>query len=206
MKARLKRGWSRTYPELTVGNSYRVLGVEGDDFRILSDAGEPILFCSRAFEILDRTLPTTWVREDDLDGRVWAYPRELSEPRNFFERYFDYDVSARQQLHLYVHQLCHLEGADAPPPPNRYLRVESRQPSEDPTAIYLELDDERLEVRRIEVFRDGRITYADGKGGSGPTELASRPRTTEDLMTPVVSIERAEFEALWNLALERDTK
>ena len=48
MKVKLKPGWSRTYPELTIGNVYRVLGIEGDDLRIINDAGEPVLYHPRA--------------------------------------------------------------------------------------------------------------------------------------------------------------
>jgi hypothetical protein len=77
MKAKLKRGWSRSYPELTVGNVYRVLGIEANNLRIISDAGEPTLFHPNAFEYVDPKQPSDWVEVRGDDGELYAYPPEL---------------------------------------------------------------------------------------------------------------------------------
>jgi hypothetical protein len=73
VKVRLKRGWSKTYPELTVGNVYRVLGISPEHFRIICDSGGERPFAD--------TTPTTitaaefeaaWSRameEDDADAQ-----------------------------------------------------------------------------------------------------------------------------------------
>jgi hypothetical protein len=40
-----------------------------------------------------------------------------------------------------------------------------------PVVLYSELDDNRFEVRKVEVFRDGRLGYADAVRSSGGTGL-----------------------------------
>jgi len=208
MRVRLKRGWSKTYPELSVGNVYRVLGIEADSLRIMSDAGEPILFYPTAFAFDDSALPTQWIAKRGEDGELYAYPPELHEP-GFFEKFFDYDKRARQTLHASVHQLCHDQIAVMPDPPNTYVRVDRRRANaEEPISRYSELDDDSWEVRKIEVFRDGRVTYADGKGSTGATKLGSQPAANADAARDselkATEIQRAEFEVVWNRALDSD--
>lgn len=81
MKVRIKHAWSRTYPELTLGNVYRVIGIEADDLRIISDAGEPILFNAKAFEFVDATHPATWISERGQEGELYASPPDRMEGR-----------------------------------------------------------------------------------------------------------------------------
>ena len=93
---------------------------------------------------------------------------------------------------------------------NTYLRVEWKHThADDPVMLYSELDEDRWEVRKVEVFADGRMTYADGRGATGDTQLG------EDQVPPVdeiaknaefapVVISRAEFETVWSKATDAD--
>jgi len=76
------------YPELTVGQPYVVIGIEGDDFRVLNDAGRPYLYPPRIFRVADRSEPSDWVEEIGDDGERYAYPAPLNAP-GFFEDFFD---------------------------------------------------------------------------------------------------------------------
>jgi hypothetical protein len=176
MKVKLKRGWSRTYPELTVGNVYRVLGIEAGDLRIVDDTGEPFLFSPLAFEVVDAAQPSSWVSERGKGGELYSYPPELRDPRCFFEEFHDDNKQVRQKFHAYLTNPCHAESAAAPEPPSSYIRVEWEHESpDDPITFYSELDEERWEVRKVEVFRDGRVAHAWGKGSTGTTRLGDQP-------------------------------
>ena len=78
MKVRLKRGWSKAWPELTLGNVYRVLGISNAYFRLISDAGDPILFNRNAFELVDPVQPSDWISEHGEEGELYAAPRTSS--------------------------------------------------------------------------------------------------------------------------------
>lgn len=84
-----------------------------------------------------------------------------------------------------------------------YLKVEWHHDFPDePVLLYSELDDERYETRKVEIFRDGRQTFASMEEFSGRTMLGEIP--TPNLgelaesgeFTPT-EIARDEFEAVW---------
>jgi len=210
MKVRLKPGWLKAYPELTPGNVYRVLGISIDSLQIISDAGEPILFNRTAFEFIDPVRPSNWVEERGTEGGLYAFPRELSEPRNFFERWHDGDHKIQMRLRHYVYELCRAERAQMADPPNRYIRVQwNHTDPEEPVTLFSELDEERREVRRVEVFADGRIGYANERGSFGRTRLAERPISTIDEIAAIpefepLEITRAEFDEIFDKALSAE--
>ena len=76
------------YPDLTPGQPYVVIGIEGDEFRILNDAGRPYLYPPSAFRVIDASEPGDWVMEYGDDGERYAYPAPLNHP-GFFEDFFD---------------------------------------------------------------------------------------------------------------------
>ena len=76
------------YPDLTPRQSYVVIGIEADDFRILNDQGRPYLYPSQLFEIVDSQEPKDWVTEYGDDGERYAYPPPLNNC-GFFEDFFD---------------------------------------------------------------------------------------------------------------------
>ena len=87
MTVKLRRKMAR-YPDLTPAQPYVVIGIEGDDFRLLNDAGRPFLYAARLFNVCDDTEPADWVSEIGDDGERYAYPPPLNDP-GFFEDFFD---------------------------------------------------------------------------------------------------------------------
>jgi hypothetical protein len=87
MTVKLRRTKAR-HRGLTPGQPYVVIGIEGDDFRILNDAGRPYLYSPGLFKILDAREPADWISELGHDGERYAYPAPLNEP-GFFEDFFD---------------------------------------------------------------------------------------------------------------------
>jgi hypothetical protein len=76
------------YSDLTAGQSYVVIGIEADDFRILNDHGRPFLYARDLFVVIDAREPSDWVVEVGDDGERYAYPPQLNIG-GFFEDYFD---------------------------------------------------------------------------------------------------------------------
>ncbi len=87
-----------------------------------------------------------------------------------------------------------------------YERLEWIHDHEDqPRFIYSELDDERYETRKIEVFEDGRIVkVSEDRPERGSTGLAVLPVPSVDEVNAIreeefhaEEISSAEFEDLW---------
>ncbi len=87
MIVKLRRRSARR-PDLTLRQPYVVIGIEGDDYRILNDAGRPYLYPCGLFAVLDAREPGDWVSEIGEDGERYAYPAPLNDP-GFFEDFFD---------------------------------------------------------------------------------------------------------------------
>ncbi|WP_412028759.1 DUF6881 domain-containing protein [Deinococcus yunweiensis] len=74
-----------------------------------------------------------------------------------------------------------------------------------PDLIAAELDGERYEIRKVEVFRDGRVQGVDRvRENMGSTGLADQPWTSLDSIVKdpsesfvVQPMSAVEFEALW---------
>ena len=84
-----------------------------------------------------------------------------------------------------------------------YLKVEWKHDIEgEPVLLFSELDGDRMELRKIEVYRDGRADRADFQGRSGSTKLSIEPLPSigdiaSDPQFIPESITREEFESLW---------
>lgn len=78
---------------LTPGRMYAVIGIEADDYRVLNDLGEPVLYSTDAFEVIDAREPADWISKAGDGGERYAYPPALSRP-GFFEDYFDREPAA----------------------------------------------------------------------------------------------------------------
>jgi hypothetical protein len=87
MIVKLRRKNSR-YPDLTPDQSYVVIGIEADDFRILNDQGQPYLYPCHLFDVVDPREPADWITEFGDDGERYAYPPPLNKC-GFFEDFFD---------------------------------------------------------------------------------------------------------------------
>jgi hypothetical protein len=88
-----------------------------------------------------------------------------------------------------------------------YLKVEwIHDFSEEPVDLYSEIGDNGYEVRKVEVFRDGHLQYADERHEAGGTSLSEAPVgaveeiAAQDGFRPHV-ISEQEFEAVWARAV-----
>ena len=71
-----------------------------------------------------------------------------------------------------------------------------------PTEIYSELDARRMEVRKVELFRNGSFGYASFTASKGPTKLGieSLPQISEIASQPEFKPRQSnaqEFESMW---------
>lgn len=88
-----------------------------------------------------------------------------------------------------------------------YIRVAwQHQEASEPIMLYSELDGERRELRKVEVFRDGRMGYACRafeRGGSRLAKMAMPPlaEIAGDPQFEPHEITAREFEAAWQMAV-----
>lgn len=78
---------------------------------------------------------------------------------------------------------------------------------EDPIDLYSELDTERYEMRKIEVFKDGRMGFADSVQSSIGTSLGEMPipeltEIASDKQFIPREISEVEFERVWQMAIK----
>ncbi len=85
----------------------------------------------------------------------------------------------------------------------KYIQVKWKHtfPAE-PVLMYIELDDNRWEVRKVEVFPDGSRGYASAAGSFGETGLGKVPvpplaKIAEDSEFEPIEISSDEFERIW---------
>jgi hypothetical protein len=71
MIVRLKRRSTR-YRDLSPRQAYVVIAIEGDQLRILNDAGHTYLYPPRLFACVDPREPDDWVEESGKDGERYA--------------------------------------------------------------------------------------------------------------------------------------
>ena len=90
-----------------------------------------------------------------------------------------------------------------------YLRCRWKHSFPDePTLLYSELDDERWERRKVEIFADRRARYADRHQESGDTRLGLVPVPTladiaVDPQFDPAEVSKEEFDLVWNDAVSR---
>lgn len=73
---------------------------------------------------------------------------------------------------------------------------------DEPHTLYSELDEDRMETRKIEVFGDGRVGYAPSSASGTSTTLAIEPlpelrAIALDPQFIPMEITRDEFESIW---------
>src|SRR5436305_14495714 len=90
-------------------------------------------------------------------------------------------------------------------PACRWKVVWRHESANDPVLLYSELDSERWELRKVEVYADGRMDRADAESRTGSTWLSVEPlppieeiRAQEPFEPETISA--AEFEAIWQAA------
>lgn len=88
----------------------------------------------------------------------------------------------------------------------RYLKVEwHHSHSDEPTVMLSEVDSDRVELRKLEFFRDGRVGFASAAACSPGTKLSEAPipplaEIAADPQFVPGEIAAAEFEAAWQKA------
>lgn len=91
------------YQGITPSEHYFVIEISQDDFRVMDDKGEPILYPKVLFEVLDMRLPSGWRYCEYADGEYHVEPLQTGRP-GFYEDFFCSDgdriaqASARQAL------------------------------------------------------------------------------------------------------------
>ena len=85
----------------------------------------------------------------------------------------------------------------------KYIKVEWLHDfNDEPITIYSEIDNDRNEIRKFELFRDGKIGYAINDieyGGSGLSEcpLPELDKIALDPQFKPFEITKQEFEKVW---------
>jgi hypothetical protein len=88
-----------------------------------------------------------------------------------------------------------------------YLKVEwIHDFIDEPILIYMELDYERNEIRKVEIYSNNKIGYADLNHEYAGTRLSLEPIPTideivEDEQFKPVEISNEEFEKVWSEAV-----
>ncbi len=86
----------------------------------------------------------------------------------------------------------------------QYLQVKWRHAKADlPVLLYSEIDSDRMERRKVEVYCDGRKDFADETRQTGTTRLGIEPLPTldeiaqQDEFLPQ-EVTRAQFQQVWD--------
>lgn len=91
-----------------------------------------------------------------------------------------------------------------------YIRVRWRHSSpDDPVDLWSELDADREEVRKVEIWPDGRVGYASNAGEVAGTRLGELPvpplsEINLDPQFQAEAITKAHFETRWIDAIGKD--
>ena len=114
MKVSLKDDWRQIdehQHRLTDGNVYVVIGIEADWYRIVTDAGRPVLFPPEIFDVVSADEPEEWIESFGDDGERYAYPPEL-DAVGFFEDYHDDDQETIRAFQRYLKRAHLAKGGD----------------------------------------------------------------------------------------------
>lgn len=75
--------------------------------------------------------------------------------------------------------------------------------AQEPVTLFSELDEDRYEVRKLEIFRDGSVGRASEDASVGQTALGELPipsldEINSDAQFQAEEITQSEFEAAWS--------
>jgi hypothetical protein len=93
--------------------------------------------------------------------------------------------------------------------PMTYLKVIwKHEENEYPTILYSELDNNRYEVRKVDVYHDGSMSCACETESSGDTMLGCAPtphinEINADFEFEAFEISEEEFETIWKKAIKK---
>lgn len=89
------------HPGISPGVVYAVVGIDQDNYRVINDRKEPVLYQKFLFRVVDDGIPQHWVRRDYEDGEYYIDPPEFSA-LNFYEKYFDREPGAVTTFNRYL--------------------------------------------------------------------------------------------------------
>lgn len=73
---------------LTTGTEYLVVGFDDENYAVVNDDDEPVLYSRTLFEVVDPWVPEDWVRVDYEDGEYHVDAPECAAP-GFYEDVHD---------------------------------------------------------------------------------------------------------------------
>jgi len=94
-KSRITDG--RWHQGITPLEDYFVIGVNLDEYRVVDDKGEPILYPKVLFAVLDARVPPDWQFTEDGDGGFYLDPIRTARP-GFYEDFFNSDGNKIAQV------------------------------------------------------------------------------------------------------------
>ncbi|WP_454194105.1 DUF6881 domain-containing protein [Nocardia sp. Marseille-Q1738] len=89
-----------------------------------------------------------------------------------------------------------------------YLKAQWHHDFDDePVEMFSEIADDGFEVRKVEIFSDGHMDWADAGRGTGTTTISQMPIPTVDAIDAqveysAVEVDSREFETIWLRALQ----
>jgi hypothetical protein len=85
---------------------YLVIAVDRDFYRVIDDAGQPVMFPKELFEVIDKRIPSGWAFDEHVGGSYYLEPIPCSVP-GFYEDYYgsDGDQVAQIRSHSIVTQV-----------------------------------------------------------------------------------------------------
>ena len=89
------------YQCLKPNSLYSVVEIDDEYFRVIDEAGEPILYPKALFTVVDPRIPDDWIREDGTDGTYYINPPGLGGC-GFYEDLFDGVASPIQTFRQFV--------------------------------------------------------------------------------------------------------
>jgi len=90
------------YPDLTIGNIYEVYEY-GSMHRLIGNGGEPCLYNSRRFEIVDGAIDEDWEKTEE-NGNLYYSISEEKLPDFSFEDYFNHVPEVVAQFNRYIRE------------------------------------------------------------------------------------------------------
>ena len=88
---------NRKITSIEINKEYEVIGIESDDYRIIDNKNEPILFDHKCFTVVDPMKPKFWLCKTGSENEEYCYPEEWSNP-GFFEDYFNRNESVIEKF------------------------------------------------------------------------------------------------------------
>jgi hypothetical protein len=101
----LKKKFARRCRRLVLAPQrvYVVLQISDRSIRLQNDAGDPVLYNSRYFDIIDQKIPADWLMRTSPDGGIYAGPAFL--PEYCWEDYHDGVSTAVAAVRLYLDRI-----------------------------------------------------------------------------------------------------